>query len=100
MATCILVTLLALGMPLSWKKTELNTIIKWLGFNIDINALKVTILADKMSIIQGQLQKVIEGIPPLERRGSKASGKTTMGNGSVPTHKTMAPTLLVMDDGP
>jgi hypothetical protein len=87
MATCILITLLALGMPLSWKKTELNTNIKWLGFNIDINSLKVTIPGDKMNIIQGQLQKVISGNPHSKEDVQKLVGRLQWATAAYPLTK-------------
>ena len=36
-STAILATMIAMGVPLSWKKTEMNHTIKWLGFMVDIN---------------------------------------------------------------
>ena len=51
MATAILSTLLALGVPLSWKKTHLAEINTWLGFAIHLNIPQVQMEAPKHVLV-------------------------------------------------
>jgi hypothetical protein len=62
MAMAILAFLLALGLPLSWKKTELGPVVKWLGFVIHINEIKVLVPQDKLNLLDSLLAKIEKGV--------------------------------------
>eukprot|EP00435_Cladocopium_sp_Y103_P018030 s1944_g4.t1 len=57
-STTVLATLLALGVPLSWKKTVLSEINTWLGFVINPKTLFVRMGEDKHEIIMAILDKL------------------------------------------
>jgi hypothetical protein len=67
MAMSILSFLLALGLPLSLresprKKTELGSVIKWLGFVIHINEIKVLVPQDKQNLLDLLLARIEDGV--------------------------------------
>ena len=57
-ATTILATYLALGVPLSWKKTVLSEVNTWLGFVVNPRTLVVRMAQDKHDIIMEILKKL------------------------------------------
>ena len=60
-ATAILATLLALGVPLSWKKTALSPINTWLGFVVDPITPCVLLAPVKHVIILATLKRLAQG---------------------------------------
>ena len=60
-STAILVLLLSLGTPLSWKKTVLNPVNTWLGFVIDPTGPIVQMATDKNSLVINLLDKLAAG---------------------------------------
>ena len=60
--TCaILVTLLALGCPLSWKKTICGSANIWLGFHMDLSTPALLMARSKHIIVIGSLRKLMAG---------------------------------------
>ena len=68
-ATAILATLLALGVPLSWKKTALSPVNTWLGFVVDPITPCVLLAPVKHVIILATLKRLAQG--DIFRRWSK-----------------------------
>ena len=60
-ATAILATLLALGVPLSWKKTALSPVNTWLGFVVDPIMPCVLLAPVKRIIILATLKRLAQG---------------------------------------
>ena len=50
-STALLVVLLSLGTPLSWKKTILSPVNTWLGFVIDPGGPIVQMAKDKYTLV-------------------------------------------------
>ena len=69
LAAAICLLLLALGMPLSWKKTLLAEVNTWLGFVIDPQGPCVQMARDKHLLVVGILEELKSGkvlcTPPL-----------------------------------
>ena len=59
-ATAILATLLALGVPLSWKKTALSPVNTWLGFVVDPITPCVLLAPVKHVIILATLKRLAQ----------------------------------------
>jgi hypothetical protein len=76
MSVAILGTTLALGVPLSWKKTELNSTVKWLGFLVDANRIKLAIPTDKWKLLDDALQSVETGNPHTATEVQKLVGSS------------------------
>ena len=60
-AVALLATLLALGTPLSWKKTHLAEVNTWLGFVVHPNIPQVLMAANKHILVMEVLQIMVEG---------------------------------------
>ena len=75
LAMSILAFLLAVGLPLSWKKTELGTVVKWLGFIIHINEARVLIPGDKLHLLDTLLAKIENGDAHSELDVQKLVGR-------------------------
>ena len=60
-ATAILLLPLAMGAPLSWKKTVLSLSNIWLGFQVESGGLVVTMARDKHLIIMRLLDQLSQG---------------------------------------
>ena len=74
-ATTILATYLALGVPLSWKKTVLSEVNTWLGFVVNPRTLVVRMAQDKHDIIMEILQKLSQGETFTSKAIEKALGR-------------------------
>ena len=61
-ATAILATLLALGVPLSWKKTALSPVNTWLGFVVDPITPCVLLAPVKHVIILATLKRLAQEV--------------------------------------
>ena len=61
LAVALLATLLALGTPLSWKKTHLAEVNTWLGFVVHPNIPQVLMAANKHILVMEVLQTMVEG---------------------------------------
>jgi hypothetical protein len=59
-ATAMLATLMALGVPLSWKKTHLAEVDTWLGFVIHPNIPQVQMIATKHTLVLEVLELLIQ----------------------------------------
>ena len=75
LAAAILATLLALGTPLSWKKTHLGEINTWLGFVVHPNVPRVQIAAPKFVIITELLDQLIQGTVFTSKSVERALGR-------------------------
>ena len=74
-ATTILATYLALGVPLSWKKTVLSEVNTWLGFVVNPRTLVVRMAQDKHDIIMEILKKLSQGETFTSKAIEKALGR-------------------------
>ena len=61
LAAALLATLLALGTPLSWKKTHLAEVNTWLGFVVHPNIPQVLMAANKHILVMEVLQTMVQG---------------------------------------
>ena len=61
LAVALLATLLALGTPLSWRKTDLAEVNTWLGFVVHPNIPQVLMAANKHILVMEVLQIMVEG---------------------------------------
>ena len=91
----MLAVLLALGAPLSWKKTVLSEINTWLGFVINPVGPFVQMAREKHVALPQDLGvgKVFSA-----KTIEKALGRNPVGNGDLPSGKTMPPSILAMED--
>lgn len=74
-ATLLLALLLALGTPLSWKKTKLALINLWLGFNIDPKGPIVTMGPEKHELVVQLLQRLAKGECFSSKKIERALGR-------------------------
>ncbi len=58
LAMAIVVTMQALGCPISWKKTTIGEINNWVGFQIHAPAITAALTPDKQTIISGILNRL------------------------------------------
>ena len=61
LSTAILATLLALGVPLSWKKTALSVANVWLGFQLDTRTMSMLMARNKHLVVEALLQSLEAG---------------------------------------
>ena len=85
----VLATLLALGTPLSWKKTHLAEVNTWLGFVVHPNILQVLMAANKHILVMEVLQIMVEG----------QARRPWVGNGRMSAGEIDAPATLGLEDG-
>ena len=83
-ATTILATYLALGVPLSWKKTVLSEVNAWLGFVVNSRTLVVRMAQDKRDIIMEILKKLSQGETFTSKAIEKALGRINWATSSRP----------------
>ena len=98
-ATAILLLLLAMGTPLSWKKTVLSLSNIWLGFQVDPKGPVITMARDKHLIIQDLLNRAGEGGGLLQQSNREGAGPATVGHLLVPNDPGIPTTLLGMETG-
>ena len=60
LAMAIVVTLWALGCPISWKKTFIGEINNWMGFQVHAPNITAALTPDKQTIISGILHRLIQ----------------------------------------
>ena len=75
LAVALLATLLALGTPLSWKKTHLAEVNTWLGFMVHPNIPQVLMAANKHILVMEVLQTMVEGQAMHSKDIEKALGR-------------------------
>ena len=98
----LLGTLLALGTPLSWKKTHLAEINAWLGFVIHPchpSIPRVQMAAPKRIKVAAVLEDLINGVAMSANAIEKAMGRIQWATASSPLTKSMLPALLGLEDG-
>ena len=83
-ATAILLLLLAMGTPLSWKKTVLSLSNIWLGFEVDPKGPVITMARDKHLIIQDLLNRLVKGEVFSSKAIEKALGRLQWATSSCP----------------
>ena len=83
-ATAILLLLLAMGTPLSWKKTVLSLSNIWLGFQVDPKGPVITMARDKHLIIQDLLNRLVKGEVFSSKAIEKALGRLQWATSSCP----------------
>ena len=74
-ATAILATLVALGVPLSWKKTHLAEVNTWLGFVIHPNIPQVQMISTKHILVLEVLELLIQNTVMTIKAIEKALGR-------------------------
>ena len=90
LAVALLATLLALGTPLSWKKTHLAEVNTWLGFVVHPNIPQVLMAANKHILVMEVLQTMVEGQAMHSKDIEKALGRIQwMSAGEVDASATL-----------
>ena len=92
-ATAILATLLALGVPLSWKKTALSPINTWLGFVVDPITPCVLLAPVKHVIILATLKRLAQGDTFTSKEVEQALGRIQWAT------ETFPPAFLELEEG-
>ena len=90
----LLSTLVALGTPLSWKKTHLAEINTWLGFVIHPAIPRVQMAAPKHIKVMELLEELANGAPMSAKAIEKAMGRILW-----PPDQVHAPAPMGMEDG-
>ena len=88
-AVALLATLLALGTPLSWKKTHLAEVNTWLGFVVHPNIPQVLMAANKHILVMEVLQTMVEGQAMHSKDIEKALGRIQWATAACPLAKSM-----------
>ena len=88
-STAILVLLLSLGTPLSWKKTVLNPVNTWLGFVIDPTGPIVQMATDKNSLVINLLDKLAAGDVFTLKDLEKGMGRLQWATSACPLTKPL-----------
>ena len=88
-AVALLATLLALGTPLSWKKTHLAEVNTWLGFVVHPNIPQVLMAANKHILVMEVLQIMVEGQAMHLKDIEKALGRIQWATAACPLAKSM-----------
>ena len=96
MATSILATLVALGVPLSWKKTHLAEVNTWLVFVIHPNTPQVQMIATKHTLVLDVLELLIQNTAMTAKSIERALGRLQCG---LPLDKKPHATILGLEDG-
>ena len=86
-AACILVTLIALGLPLSWKKTGLGSTNIWLGFLIHLKEPSIQMAPTKHILIMEALGKLQRGAPFSLKELEKVLGRLQWATHCCPVTK-------------
>ena len=86
-ATAILATLLALGVPLSWKKTALSPVNAWLGFVVDPITPCVLLAPVKHVIILATLKRLAQGDIFTSKEVEQALGRIQWATSACPLTK-------------
>ena len=89
LAVALLATLLALGTPLSWKKTHLAEVNTWLGFVVHPNIPQVLMAANKHILVMEVLQIMVEGQAMHSKDIEKALGRIQWATAACPLAKSM-----------
>eukprot|EP00438_Fugacium_kawagutii_P034644 Skav215975 [mRNA] locus=scaffold1158:60855:68030:- [translate_table: standard] len=89
MATAILATLIALGTPLSWKKTHLAETNTWLCFVVHPNIPQVQMAAPKHVIVMELLSQLIEDKVFTAKEIEKALGRIQWATAVCPLTKSL-----------
>ena len=97
-AVALLATLLALGTPLTWKKTHLAEVNTWLGFVVHPNIPQVLMAANKHILVMEVLQTMVEGQAMHSKDIEKALGRIQC-RCRMSAGKIDAPATLGMEDG-
>eukprot|EP00435_Cladocopium_sp_Y103_P069283 s192_g33.t1 len=88
-ATTLLLTLLSLGVPLSWKKTHLAEVNTWLGFVVHPNTPQVQMAAPKHVLVMALLDRLIQGDSLTHKEIEKALGRVQWGTAVCPLTKSL-----------
>ena len=86
-ATAILATLVALGVPLSWKKTALSPVKTWLGFVVDPITPCVLLAPVKHVIILATLKRLAQGDIFTSKEVEQALGRIQWATSACPLTK-------------
>ena len=88
-ATGLMITLLALGIPLSWKKTHLAEINTWLGFVVHPNIPQVQMAAPKHVIVMSLPDKLIQNEVFSAKDIERALGRIQWATAVCPLTKSL-----------
>ena len=97
-ATTLLATYVALGVPLSWKKTVLAGVNTWLRFVVNPQSLVVRMAEDKHVIIMELLRQLQAGEVFTSKAIEKALGRISWATSVCPLSRPF-PQPFWMEDG-
>ena len=89
MATAIMLVLLSLGTPLSWKKTLMAQVNTWLGFVIDPAGPSVQMAKEKFLLVMKILDDLEEGKVFTSKAIEKALGRIQWATTCCPATKSL-----------
>ena len=89
MATAIMLVLLSLGTPLSWKKTLMAQVNTWLGFVIDPAVPSVQMAKEKFLLVMKILDDLEEGKVFTSKAIEKALGRIQWATTCCPATKSL-----------
>lgn len=89
MATSLLVTLVALGVPVSWKKTHLVEVNTWLGFGIHPTIPQVQMTATRHTIALEMLELLIQNTVMTAKAIERALGRLQWATAVCPLTKSL-----------
>ena len=89
MAGAVRATPLALGTPLSWKKTHLAEVNTWLGFLVHPNLPQFLMAANKHILVMEVLQIMVEGQARHAKEIEKALGRIQWATSACPLPESM-----------
>ena len=75
MSTAILLTLISLGVPLSWKKTAIGPVNVWLGFLLNLSKPTVQMAPEKHTLVLVALERVVSGITHTRKELERLLGR-------------------------
>ena len=75
LSTAILITLLALGVPLSWKKTAIGPVNVWLGFLLNLSKPTVQMAPEKHTLVLVALERVASGVTQTKKQLESLLGR-------------------------
>jgi hypothetical protein len=87
LTTAILITMAALGVPLSWKKTAVNHINVWLGFIINTRVPSVQMAPIKHALIMALLQRLASGVAHTSKEIESLLGRLQWATAACPTSR-------------
>ena len=101
-AAALMVAMLAMGVPLSWKKTVLGDVNTWLGFVVDPKGPTIRMAEQKHDVVMVILQDLAEGKFFTAKEIERAMGRLQWATSAcppMPAGKALPSALLAMEGG-